>query len=112
VRETGWQLSRVEAIGDALVYSQYNIVIRHIVKLNATRSRPTDRHVSNDDFTDWDAVEVCAREFVEARTGTRVISRRSSPLTPAKEEPSTPRSGGPRAVAPRANRFSQPPCCY
>jgi menaquinone-dependent protoporphyrinogen oxidase len=37
VRETGWQPSCVETIAGALVYSQYNIFVRHLMKLIAKR---------------------------------------------------------------------------
>jgi menaquinone-dependent protoporphyrinogen oxidase len=66
VRETGWQPSRVETIAGALVYSQYNIFVRHLMKLIAKREGgPTD--TSQDyDYTDWDAVEKFARDFAES----------------------------------------------
>jgi menaquinone-dependent protoporphyrinogen oxidase len=66
VRETGWQPSRVETIAGALVYSQYNIFVRHLMKLIAKREGgPTD--TSQDyDYTNWDAVEKFARDFAES----------------------------------------------
>jgi menaquinone-dependent protoporphyrinogen oxidase len=66
VRETGWQPRHVETIAGALVYSQYNIFVRHLMKLIAKHEgRPTD--MSHDyDYTDWDAVEKFARDFAES----------------------------------------------
>jgi menaquinone-dependent protoporphyrinogen oxidase len=66
VRETGWQPSRVETIAGALVYSQYNIFVRQLMKLiSKHEGRPTD--TSQDyDYTDWDAVEKFARDFAES----------------------------------------------
>ncbi len=62
-QETGWQPRHIEPIAGALVYSQYNIFVRHIMKLIAKRlGRPTD--ASQDyDYTDWDGVERFARGF-------------------------------------------------
>ena len=70
VRETGWQPSRVEAIAGALVYSQYNIFIRQIMKLISRHQRgPTD--TSQDyDYTDWEAVAKFAREFADSLEST------------------------------------------
>lgn len=63
-RETGWRPRRVETIAGALVYTQYNIFIRHMMKLIVKRQGRTELDTSRDyDFTDWDAVERFAREF-------------------------------------------------
>jgi menaquinone-dependent protoporphyrinogen oxidase len=69
--ETGWRPDRVEPIAGALVYSQYNLFVRHIMKLIAKRhGRPTE--TSRDyDYTDWDAVEAFAREFAERLSASR-----------------------------------------
>jgi menaquinone-dependent protoporphyrinogen oxidase len=66
VRETGWQPSRIETIAGALVYSQYNIFVRHLMKLiSRHEGRPTD--TSHDyDYTDWEAVEKFALSFAES----------------------------------------------
>jgi menaquinone-dependent protoporphyrinogen oxidase len=66
-RETGWQPRRVETIAGALVYTQYNIFVRHLMKLIAKQHGRTELDTSRDfDFTDWDAVERFAREFAES----------------------------------------------
>jgi menaquinone-dependent protoporphyrinogen oxidase len=66
VRETGWQPSRVETIAGALVYSQYNIFVRQLMKLiSRHEGGPTD--TSQDyDYTDWDTVERFAQDFAES----------------------------------------------
>lgn len=63
-RETGWRPKRVEVIAGALVYTHYNVFMRHVMKLIAkSHGRPID--TSRDfDFTDWDGVERFARDFV------------------------------------------------
>ena len=63
-RETGWQPQRVETIAGALVYTQYNIFIRHLMKLIAKQHGTAALDTSRDyDFTDWEAVERFARAF-------------------------------------------------
>jgi menaquinone-dependent protoporphyrinogen oxidase len=62
--ETGWRPQRVETIAGALVYTQYNVFIRHMMKLIVKRQGRTELDTSHDyDFTDWDGVERFAREF-------------------------------------------------
>jgi menaquinone-dependent protoporphyrinogen oxidase len=64
-RETGWQPERVETIAGALVYTQYNIFMRHMMKLIVKKQGRTELDTSRDyDFTDWDAVDRFVREFV------------------------------------------------
>lgn len=64
IRETGWEPRQVETVAGALVYSQYNFFIRHMMKLIVKRHGSTDLDTSRDyDFTDWEAVERFAREF-------------------------------------------------
>jgi menaquinone-dependent protoporphyrinogen oxidase len=66
-RETGWRPQRVETIAGALVYTQYNIFIRHMMKLIVKHQGRTELDTSRDyDFTDWDAVERFAREFTRS----------------------------------------------
>jgi menaquinone-dependent protoporphyrinogen oxidase len=63
-RETAWRPKRVETIAGALVYTQYNVFIRHLVKLIAKQHGRTELDTSRDyDFTDWEAVEHFARDF-------------------------------------------------
>jgi menaquinone-dependent protoporphyrinogen oxidase len=77
ISETGWQPRRVETIAGALVYTQYNIFIRHVMKLIVKRQGRTELDTSRDyDFTDWDAVERFAREFTASiRGAVRASSR-------------------------------------
>ncbi len=63
-RETGWQPKRVETIAGALVYTQYNVFIRHIVKLIVKTQGGTELDTSRAyAFTDWEGVERFARAF-------------------------------------------------
>lgn len=66
IRETGWHPERVELIAGALVYTQYNLFIRHLMKLIAKHEGRTELDTSRDyDFTDWDAVERFGRSFAQ-----------------------------------------------
>ena len=63
-RETGWQPAQIEAIAGALVYTQYNFFVRHMMKLIVKSHDRPELDTSRDyEFTDWDAVERFAREF-------------------------------------------------
>jgi menaquinone-dependent protoporphyrinogen oxidase len=69
VSETGWKPARVETIAGALVYTHYNIFIRHMMKLIVKRGGHTELDTSRDyEFTDWDAVERFARDFAREAT--------------------------------------------
>jgi len=76
-RETGWRPRRVETIAGALVYTQYNVFIRHMMKLIVKHQGRSELDTSRDyDFTDWDAVERFAREFTATiAEGVRSPSR-------------------------------------
>jgi menaquinone-dependent protoporphyrinogen oxidase len=66
-RETDWRPQRVEAIAGALVFTQYNVFIRHLMKLIVKRHNGMPLDTSRDyDFTDWEAVERFARSFAAA----------------------------------------------
>jgi menaquinone-dependent protoporphyrinogen oxidase len=53
IQETGWTPARALAVAGALAYSQYNFLVRFVMKRIARRAgAPTD--TSHDyEFTDW-----------------------------------------------------------
>ena len=57
VQETGWRPARVLPVAGALAYSQYNVIIRFVMKRIARKAgAPTD--TSRDyEFTDWPALD-------------------------------------------------------
>lgn len=63
VREAGWQPPRVELIAGALVYSQYNFFMRHMMRLIVSREGIDTDTAHDYDYTDWARVEEFAREF-------------------------------------------------
>jgi menaquinone-dependent protoporphyrinogen oxidase len=78
VKETGWAPQQVERIAGALVYTQYNIFVRHLMKLIAKSHGRSELDTSRDfDFTDWPAVERFARDFARTVAGRAVPSATS-----------------------------------
>jgi menaquinone-dependent protoporphyrinogen oxidase len=75
--ETGWRPRRVATFAGALVYTEYNVFMRHVMKLIVKHQGRTELDTSRDyDFTDWDAVERFAREFthsITVGTGSRSL---------------------------------------
>jgi menaquinone-dependent protoporphyrinogen oxidase len=70
IRKTGWRPRQVEHVGGALVYTRYNWLLRHIMKLIMKRQGHTELDTRRDySFTDWDAVERFAREFAARISG-------------------------------------------
>ena len=64
IAETGWRPNQIERIAGALVYTQYNVFMRHMMKLIVKSQGRSELDTSRDfDFTDWDAVAQLARDF-------------------------------------------------
>lgn len=71
VSETGWHPRRVELIAGALPYTRYNFLIRFVMRQIA-KKEGGDTDTSRDyEYTDWNAVERLAVEFVEQVAETR-----------------------------------------
>jgi menaquinone-dependent protoporphyrinogen oxidase len=100
-RETGWRPRRVEAIAGALVYTQYNVFIRHLMKLIVRRHGRTELDTSRDyDFTDWEAVERFARDFAATvADGVRGDALTHAPMTASSDRGGQGAAG---AAAPRS----------
>jgi menaquinone-dependent protoporphyrinogen oxidase len=66
VRETGWRPARVLPVAGALAYSQYNFIIRFVMKRIARKAgAPTD--TSRDyEFTDWSTLDAFINEVALA----------------------------------------------
>jgi menaquinone-dependent protoporphyrinogen oxidase len=64
VESTGWRPRRVELIAGALPYSKYNFLIRFVMRWIAAREGG-DTDTSHDyEYTDWNAVDRFASEFI------------------------------------------------
>lgn len=63
---TGWHPDRVEPIAGALLYRDYNLLVRWVMKRIAHSSgAPTDTS-RNYEFTDWEALDEFVEEFIDA----------------------------------------------
>ena len=68
VRESGWRPAHVLPVAGALMYRQYNFLIRFVMKRIARKAgAPTDAS-RNYEFTDWNALD----QFVERSLAPRV----------------------------------------
>ena len=71
IAETGWRPRRLELVAGALPYTRYNFLIRFVMRQIA-KKEGGDTDTSRDyEYTDWNAVERFAVEFVEEVTPTR-----------------------------------------
>lgn len=63
--ETGWHPSKMDAFGGALLYTQYNPVLRFIMKRKAAH-HSDDLDTRRDyEYTDWDGVTAFGIAFLE-----------------------------------------------
>jgi menaquinone-dependent protoporphyrinogen oxidase len=74
-RATGWSPRRIELIAGALPYSKYNFLIRFVMRRIA-KAAGGDTDTSRDyEYTDWNAVDRFASDFVDEALGTRAAQR-------------------------------------
>lgn len=60
----GWNPDRTELFAGAIVFTKYNFLLRWVMRRIAS-SHGLDTDTSHDyEYTDWDAVETFAREFI------------------------------------------------
>lgn len=65
LNETGWQPDMVAKFAGALVYTQYNFFLRHLMRLIAKRAGgDTDTSVDHI-YTDWEEVKRFTERFLE-----------------------------------------------
>jgi menaquinone-dependent protoporphyrinogen oxidase len=68
-QETGWRPERIKAAAGALLYTQYGVVTRLVMKLIAkSTGAPTDTSRDHD-LTDWNALARFAEEFADELAG-------------------------------------------
>jgi menaquinone-dependent protoporphyrinogen oxidase len=101
LEETGWHPSRVKAVAGAVLYTQYNLVVRLVMKLiskrtNAERSAasgersapgaPAPHDPAHDyEYTDWAALDVFVDELLAAADGKpRARAPSASPTPPTR----------------------------
>jgi menaquinone-dependent protoporphyrinogen oxidase len=63
VRETGWSPKRVHAVAGALLYRQYGVLVRVMMRFIATRAGAATDTSRDHEYTDWQAVDRIGDEF-------------------------------------------------
>ena len=64
---TGWNPDRVELVAGAIRYTRYNFILRWVMR-RISDKHGLDTDTSRDfEYTDWEAVDRFAREFVKAQ---------------------------------------------
>ena len=63
MRDTGWSPNVTHHVAGALLYTQYNFLVRIVMKAIARRAGRTTDTSRDHDFTDWGAVERFAEGF-------------------------------------------------
>jgi menaquinone-dependent protoporphyrinogen oxidase len=69
-RETGWRPEKIEAVAGALVYTEYGVVTRLIMKHIAKGAGLSTDTSRDHDFTDWNALARFSEEFADEVRGT------------------------------------------
>ena len=61
IRQTGWTPQHAESIAGAVTYTQYNFLVRWVMKMIAKRKHLSTDTSRDHEYTDWDQV----RQFTE-----------------------------------------------
>ena len=64
--ETGWQPQFVKPVAGALLYTQYNILVRLVMKQIARKTGASTDTSHDHEYTDWDALDRFVEEFAQA----------------------------------------------
>lgn len=67
--KTGWHPGRTQQVAGALMYSRYNLLVRWVMKRIAAREGGSTDTSRDHVYTDWDALDLFAHEFLEGVTG-------------------------------------------
>jgi len=78
--ETGFSPSRVKPVAGALLYTQYNPVVRFVMKQIAGRSGGSTDTAHDHVYTDWESLDQFVQEFVASLPDR---ARAKSPAMPA-----------------------------
>jgi menaquinone-dependent protoporphyrinogen oxidase len=88
-RDTGWRPGRAAAFAGGLPYTQYNPLLRFIMKRISAKAGHTTDTSRDHDFTDWAAVRAFAEDLAQAAERTAPPSRVQPPAE-ASAQPSPP----------------------
>jgi len=62
--ETGWRPSSIKAVAGALLYTKYNFLLRFVMKRISRQAGGTTDTSKDHEYTNWDALEGLADDFV------------------------------------------------
>jgi menaquinone-dependent protoporphyrinogen oxidase len=84
--ETGWYPERVKPVAGALLYTQYNFLIRFVMKRIAKHAGGSTDTSRDHEYTDWVALDRFIAEWVEefsaSTTGTGSVPKRNCAESP------------------------------
>lgn len=63
LKNTGWHPSKIKAVAGALMYSEYNFVLRFVMKQIAKAGGASTDTSRNHEYTDWIALDRFLEEF-------------------------------------------------
>lgn len=89
IAETGWHPGLITSFAGALPYTQYNPILRFVMKRISRKAGHTTDTSRDHDFTDWGAVRSFARAIADAADRTSPASRPYHPTMPVLEQPAT-----------------------
>src|SRR5688572_20304831 len=78
VKQTGWRPRLVRPVAGALLYRDYNFLIRFVMKMIARQSGADTDTSKNYEYTDWAAVDRFAAELAVATGAERPVTTRSA----------------------------------
>ena len=93
IAETGWHPGRSISFAGALPYTQYNPIVRFVMKRISRKAGRTTDTSRDHDFTDWRAVRSFADAIADAADRTSPPSRPYHPTMPVPEQPAAARHG-------------------
>lgn len=100
IAETGWHPGRSISFAGALPYTQYNPILRFVMKRISRQAGHTTDTSRDHDFTDWGAVRSFSDAIADAADRTSPASRPYHPTMPVLEQP----AADPNSVASDAQR--------
>ena len=71
---TGWRPTQVSAVAGALLYSEYNFLIRFVMKRIARKAGVSTDTSRDYEFTDWPALEHLVDQWLSTRTERPAIA--------------------------------------
>ena len=66
VSETGWTPKQIKSFAGAITYTQYNFLLRLVMKFIAKKKQLSTDPSRDPDYTNWDDVRQYAKGFVAA----------------------------------------------